>query len=207
MSVMMRMDKNTSSDEDSLLVASCRKGDPDAFESLVLKYQKRMFNIAFRITGDYEDAGETVQEAFLSAYRSIGRFRGDSGFATWLTAITVNLAKNRLKQTRGRQRHESRSLDDPIPTEEGCMAADPPANTPSVLEELEKNEIRRKVQECIKALDDDFREVLVLRDMQDISYGEIGAILKLALGTVKSRLSRARESVRDCLKKKLGDDL
>ena len=204
---MIRMKKNTSADEDCLLVDSYRKGDTDAFESLVLKYQKRMFNIAFRITGDYEDAGETVQEAFLSAYRGIGKFRGDSGFATWLTAITVNLAKNRLKQTRGRQRHESRSLDDPILTEEGCMAADPPANMPSVLEDLEKNEIRLKVQECIKTLDDDFREVLVLRDMQDFSYGEIGAILKLALGTVKSRLSRARDSVRDCLKMKLGDDL
>lgn len=204
---MMRMGKNAPAQDDSVLVAACREGDTDAFESLVLKYQKRMFNIAFRITGDYDDAGETVQEAFLSAYRSIGRFRGDSGFATWLTSITLNLAKNRLKQTRGRQTHEARSLDDPIRTDDGCMAADPPSDTPSVLEELEKTEVRMKVQECIKALDDEFREVLVLRDMQDFSYGEIVEILKLALGTVKSRLSRARESVRECLKRKLGDEL
>jgi RNA polymerase sigma-70 factor (ECF subfamily) len=198
---------DSSTDSDILLVSSCRKGDPAAFESLVLKYQKRMFNIAFRITGDYEDAGEVTQEAFLSAYRNIGGFRGDAGFATWLTAITVNLSKNRLKQTRGRRHHESYSLDDPIQTDAGFMAADPPSNSPSVLENIEKNDIRRKVQECINTLDVDFREVLVLRDMQDFSYGEIGAILKLALGTVKSRLSRARESVRECLKTKLGDDL
>jgi RNA polymerase sigma-70 factor (ECF subfamily) len=199
--------KDRSTDEDVLLVFSCRKGDPAAFEPLVLKYQKRMFNIAFRITGDYEDAGEVTQEAFLSAYRNIGGFRGDAGLATWLTAITVNLAKNRLKQTRGRRRHETYSLDDPIPADAGCMVADPPSNSPSVLEEMERKDIRRKVQECINALDHDFREVLVLRDMQDFSYGEIGTILKLAIGTVKSRLSRARESVRDCLKVKLGDDL
>ena len=204
---MISTKKNRSTDEDALLVLSCLKGDPAAFEPLVLKYQKRMFNIALRITGDYEDAGEVTQEAFLSAYRNIEGFRGDAGLATWLTSITVNLAKNRLKQTRGRRRHESYSLDDPIPGNAGCMAVDPPSDSPSVLEEMEKKDIRRKVQECIKALDDDFREVLILRDMQDFSYGEIGTILKLAIGTVKSRISRARESVRDCLKMKLGDEL
>ena len=143
----------------------------------------------------------------MSACRGIRSFRGDSSFSTWLTAITVNLARNRLKQTRGRRCHEALSLDDPIRTEEGCIAADPPSDAASAHELLEKREIRQKVWECIGFLAPDFREVLVLRDMQDYSYDEIGTILKLASGTVKSRLSRARESIRDCLKSKLGDIL
>lgn len=202
---MLRLKKRKTTDEDALSVSSCRKGNLDAFELLVRKYQKRMFNIAVRITGDHEDACETVQEAFMSAYRGLWGFRGDAGFATWLTAITVNLAKNRLKQTQGRRRHETFSLDDPIPATEGCMAADPPSNEPSVQEQMERHDVRQKVRECISFLDADFREVLVLRDMQEFSYDEIGVMLKLALGTVKSRLSRARETMRDCLKRKLGD--
>jgi RNA polymerase sigma-70 factor (ECF subfamily) len=202
---MLRIKNRTTSDEDALLISSCKQGDINAFESLVHKYQKRMFNIAFRIIGDYEDAGEAVQEAFLSAYRGIGKFRGDATFLTWLTAITVNLAKNRLKQVRGRRHQEIYSLDDPIQTNEGCMAVDPPSNVPSVQDQLEQHDIRQKLQECISVLETDFREVLVLRDMQEFSYEEISSMLKIALGTVKSRLSRARETIRDCLKRKLGD--
>jgi RNA polymerase sigma-70 factor (ECF subfamily) len=204
---MLRKKKRIITDDDSLLVSACKRGDMDAFESLAHKYQKKMFNMAFRITGDYDDACETVQEAFLSACRGIKGFRGDSCFSTWLTAITVNLARNRLKQMRGRRCHEALSLEDPIRTEEGCIAADPPSDAVSAHEQLERQEIRRQVWECIKFLDPDFREVLVLRDMQDFSYDEIGNMLKLALGTVKSRLSRAREAIRDCLKSKLGDIL
>ena len=204
---MLGLKSRIITDEDAVLISSCKQGDMAAFESLVHKYQKRMFNIAFRIIGDYEDAGEAVQEAFLSAYRGIGKFRGDATFLTWLTTITVNLTKNRLKQVRGRRHHEIYSLDDPIQTDEGSMAADPPSNAPSVQEQLEQHDIRQKVQECISVLETDFREALVLRDMQEFSYEEISGILKIALGTVKSRISRARETIRDCLKRKLGDIL
>jgi RNA polymerase sigma-70 factor (ECF subfamily) len=202
---MVSPEKCQLTDEDAGQVSLLKSGDLDAFELLVRKYQKRMFNIAFRITGDFDDAAETVQETFLSAYRGIGKFRGDASFSTWLTTITVNHARNRLKQMQGRRHHEIYSLDDPIKTEDGCMALDPPSNAPSVQEQLEQHEIRGKVQECISILEQDFREVLVLRDMQEFSYEEISSILKLALGTVKSRLSRARESIRDCLRSKLGD--
>lgn len=204
---MLGIRKRVTADDDALLVSACKRGDMDAFSSLVLKYQKKMFSMAFRITGDHDDACDTVQEAFLSACRGIGSFRGDSSFSTWLTAITVNLARNRLKQTRGRHCREVMSLDNPIRTEEGFMSADPPSDADSAHEQLEREEIRAKVWECIKGLGPDFREVLVLRDMQDLSYDEIGSILKLASGTVKSRLSRARESIRDCLKSKLGEIL
>jgi len=164
-----------------------------------------MLNIAFRITGDYDDACEVVQDAFLSAHKNIKTFRGDSKFTTWLTTITMNLAKNRLKQMKSRQTHVAFSLDDPIQTDDGQMTVDPPSKEPSVLDQMLKRDVRTQVQECIKKLDHAFREVLVLRDMQEFSYEEIGSMLKMRAGTVKSRLFRARDMVKDCLKSVMGE--
>ena len=192
------------SKDDAALVLSAQQGDLHAFELLVARYQKKMLNISFRLVGDYDDACDVVQDVFVSAYRNITTFRGDAKFSTWLTTITLNLSKNRLKQVRSRQGHEAFSLDDPIRTDDGEMTVDPPSNEPSVLERMEQRDIRTKVQDCIKALEADFREVLVLRDMQDFSYEEIGAMLKTREGTVKSRLFRARDMVKECLKKRMG---
>ena len=192
-------------DDDAGLVARSRQGDLDAFEQLVLRYQKRMLNIAYRLIGDYDEACEVVQDAFVSAHRNVKTFRGDSKFTTWLTAITVNLSKNRLKQLKSRQGHEAYSLDDPLETNDGEMIIAPPSKAPSVLDRLEKCDVQSRVQDCIKVLDPDFREVLVLRDLQDLSYEEIGNLLKLQGGTVKSRLFRAREMVKDCLKRVMGE--
>jgi RNA polymerase sigma-70 factor (ECF subfamily) len=189
------------SDDDAALVSSAQTGDLYAFEQLVTKHQKKMLNIAYRLIGDYGDACEVVQDAFVSAYRNIKTFRGDAKFTTWLTTITLNLSKNRLKQVRSRQSHEAYSLNDPIQTDDGTMTIDPPSKEPSVLDRMETREIRTRVQDCIKALDADFREVIILRDMQEFSYEEIGSMLKVREGTVKSRLFRARDMVRDCLKK------
>jgi RNA polymerase sigma-70 factor (ECF subfamily) len=191
-------------DADAALVASSQQGDLSAFEDLVAKYQKRMLNIAFRFLGDHEDACEVVQDAFVSAYRNLKGFRADSKFSTWLTAITMNLSRNRLKRMKLHQARVPLSLDAPIQTASGEVMPDPPDREPSVLDRMEKRDVQRKVQDCIKALEPDFREVLVLRDMQDLSYEEIGGMLKVASGTVKSRLFRARESVKDCLKKVMG---
>jgi RNA polymerase sigma-70 factor (ECF subfamily) len=192
-------------DADAALVASSQQGDLSAFEALVAKHQKRMLNIAFRIVGEYDDACEVVQDAFVSAYKNIKAFRQEAKFSTWLTAITVNLSRNRLKRMKIQQARVPVSLDAPIRTDDGEVMPDPPSKEPSVLDRLEKQDVKQKVQDCIKALEPDFREVLVLRDMQDLSYDEIGAILKVAAGTVKSRLFRARESVKDCLKRTMGD--
>jgi RNA polymerase sigma-70 factor (ECF subfamily) len=192
-------------DEDAALVAASRQGDLEAFERLVIKHQKRMLNIAYRLIGDYDDACEVVQDGFVSAYKGIGTFRGEARFSTWLTTITLNLSKNRLKQIRSRTGHEAFSLDDPVQTDEGEMTIDAPSKEPSSLDRLEKRDMQNRVQDCIKSLEQDFREVLILRDMQDFSYDEIGGMLKLREGTVKSRLFRAREMVRDCLKNVIGE--
>jgi len=191
-------------DADGALVSSAQKGDLNAFEALVRRHQKKMLNIAFRLVDDYDDACEIVQDAFVAAYKNIRNFRGESKFTTWLTTITLNLSKNRLKQIRSRQRNIAFSLDDTVRTEDGQVAMDPPSKEPSVLDSMEKQDIRKKVQDCIKALEQDFREVLVLRDMQDFPYEDIAGILKIRGGTVKSRLFRAREMVRDCLKRVKG---
>jgi len=194
-------------DDDAEFVSRCQKGDIDAFEVLVKRHQKKMLNIVYRITGDYDDACEVVQEAFLSAYRAINKFRGNSKFSTWLTGITINHAKNRLRQTQSRSYHEVVSIDDPVDTELGQLTLDPPTQEASAIEQLEQKEVQQKVQECIGGLDKDQRDVLVLRDIEEFSYDEIGLILKIPGGTVKSRLSRARDALKDCLKMKkvIGD--
>lgn len=192
-------------DDDAGLVSLVQKGDVDAFEVLVSRHQKRMLNVAFRLTNDYDDACEVVQDVFVSAYKNIGSFRGEAKFTTWLTTITVNLSKNRLKQIKSRQGREAFSLDEPVQIEEGEIRIDPPSKEPSVLDCLEKRDTQNKVQDCIKALEPEYREVIVLRDMQDFSYEEIGGMLKMREGTVKSRLFRVREAIKDCLKKIVGE--
>jgi RNA polymerase sigma-70 factor (ECF subfamily) len=191
-------------DADAALVSSAQRGDLNAFEALVRRHQKQMLNIAFRMVDDYDEACEIVQDAFVAAYKNIKTFRREAKFTTWLTTITLNLSKNRLKQIKSRQRNIAFSLDDMVRTGDGQVAIDPPSKEPSVLDSMEKQDVRTKVQDCIKALEPDFREVLVLRDMQDFPYEDIAGMLKIRSGTVKSRLFRAREMVRDCLKRVKG---
>lgn len=197
--------KHSHQDDDNHFVALCRKGDIKAFQILVERYQKKMLNIAYRITGDYEEACETVQEAFLSAYRAIKKFRGDAAFSTWLIGITMNHARNRLKKMRSHAHHEGLSIDDHVEIETGCVLYDHPSQEEPIVEKLEKKEIQVKVQECINSLDEEQREVVVLRDIQGFSYDEIHDILSIPEGTIKSRLFRAREALKNCLKHVIGD--
>ncbi len=192
-------------DDDNHYVSLCQGGDTNAFQVLVERYQKKMLNIAYRITGDYEEACETVQEAFLSAFKAIKKFRGEAAFSTWLTGITMNHARNRLKKIRSHSHHEGVSIDDPIETETGQIFYNHPSQEEPIIEQLEKKELQAKVQECIGTLDDEFREVLVLRDIQEFSYDEIHAILNIPEGTIKSRLFRARDTLKNCLKRVIGD--
>ncbi len=191
-------------DEDYEIVCLCQKGDVDAFGSLVEKYQKKMVNIAFRIIGDYEAASEVVQDSFVSAYKAIRKFRGEARFSTWLYRIVINASRNRMKRLKTRLQREGVSIEGSRDAE-GGRGIDPPDPGPSVLEQVEKREVESKVQACISALDDEYREVLVLRDIQGFSYDEISDILKVPGGTVKSRLFRAREALKDGLKEMIGD--
>lgn len=195
---------NSIKSEDLDLVARCKQGDADALEPLVEKYQRKMVNIAYRITGSYEDACEVAQDAFVSAYKNLKNFRGDSQFSTWLYSITVNLAKNRAQKTRTEAGRQAFSLNDTLKTDTGEISDDLPSVDPSALDRLEQKDIQHAVQECINGLEHDFRTVVVLREIQGFAYSEIGDILKIAEGTVKSRLFRARDLLRDCLRKIMG---
>lgn len=201
----MKEREQSNLDADYEIVLRCQKGDVEAFEEIVRKYQKKMFNISYRMIGDYNEASEVVQDAFVSAYKGMKRFKGKSRFSTWLYTIVINLSKNRLKQIKTRSYHEQFSIDDPVDTDDGQVKIEPASSDLPVLEKLEKREIEQKVQGCINSLESEFREVIVLRDMQGFSYEEIGAMLKIAEGTVKSRLHRAREAVKNCLKKVIGE--
>jgi RNA polymerase sigma-70 factor, ECF subfamily len=201
----MDVDTRPAEDEDTLFVLRCRKGDVDAFEVLVARHQKKMLNIAYRLMGDYEEACDVVQESFLSAYRAIGKFKGQARFATWLYSIVVNHAKSRLKQKGNQFRHEGAILDDPSEAKVGDPYGGTPYRGDAPDEGLEKKDLENRVQRCILSLDGEQREVIVLRDIQGFSYTEIGQMLKLPDGTIKSRLYRARNALKDCLKDILGE--
>lgn len=191
-------------DEDAPLVKRCLGGDTAAFEVLVERHQKRMYTIALRMLDDASDAADVVQEAFLAAYRALDGFRAQARFSTWLTSIVMNASRNRLKQRAARLRREGGSLN--APTYCGGVA-EPVCGCAGAYVRLERKEVEERVQRCIAVLEDDQREVLILRDIHEYSYEEIGAMLDLPDGTVKSRLFRARLGLKDCLKRLLGDRL
>jgi RNA polymerase sigma-70 factor (ECF subfamily) len=200
----MRKRGPVSVDEDIHLVSLCKKGDVDAFEELVKKHQKMIMNIAYRMLGNYEDAYEVVQDAFIAAYKGIRNFEEKASFSTWLYTIVVNLSRNRLKQIKTQQYYEKISIDDPAVADRNRADADPPSDEPSALERLERKDVQQQVQRCIDSLDSEFKEVVVLRDIESFSYDEISDMLKIPEGTVKSRLFRARHALKDCLKKFIG---
>jgi RNA polymerase sigma-70 factor (ECF subfamily) len=193
----------TAGDEDAVFVARCRRGDPDAFAVLVRRHQKRMLNIAYRMIGDYSEACDVVQEAFLSAWRGVGNFRGEARFSTWLCGIVLNHGRNHLRLKSVRSGRWGVSFDDPATAEEGGQI--PSSLEESAIERLERRELEARVQEGIDSLDGEQREVLVLRDIQGYSYEEIGAMLKLPQGTVRSRLFRARSALKENLLRVWGD--
>jgi RNA polymerase sigma-70 factor (ECF subfamily) len=195
----------TIEDDDAGFVARCRRGDTEAFSVLVRRHQKKMLNIAYRMIGNYDESCDVVQEAFLSAYRAIGKFRGDARFSTWLCGIVLNHSRTHMTQKAARSSREAGSLDDPRKSEDENFLNEPRSQEGSIVDQIEKRELEAKVQECIGLLDGEQREVLVLRDIQGFSYEEIGIMLKLPEGTVKSRLFRARSALKDVLVRVLGD--
>jgi RNA polymerase sigma-70 factor (ECF subfamily) len=195
----------TAGDDDAGFVARCQQGRTEEFAVLVRRHQKKMLNIAYRMIGDYDEACDVVQEAFLSAYRAIGQFRGEARFSTWLTGIVVNRVRDHLSRKIARTRREEVLDDDPAEPDGRRHAnvlfeGDDPADI-----RIEKRERDAHIQKCIDRLDGEQKEVLVLRDIQDYSYEEIGAMLNLPPGTVRSRLFRARSALKASLQKVLGD--
>lgn len=190
---------HTSVDSDESLVAKCQKGERSAFDELVLRYQKKVFNITYRMVGNYTEASDLAQEAFVRAYKSIKKFRGQSSFYTWLYTIASNICRNRLRYL-ARHRRSVVSLDNPVHTEEGVVSREIADTSLSPMAILERKMKGESIQKAINSLDARHRIVVVLRDIELLPYDEICRILKINIGTIKSRLHRARSILREKLK-------
>lgn len=173
------------------LIRAAAAGDEDAFGKLVEQYQRKVYHLALRMCGQEEDAADVAQEAFLAAWRGLPAFRGEAGFATWLYRLTSNAAIDHLRRVK-RQRGDV-SLDDED------LGLDAPDQAPGPQERAEGQELRQAVSEGLGRLSDDHRQVLVLREVQGMRYEEIAEALDLDLGTVKSRIARARGALRKIL--------
>lgn len=192
--------KRTIAFDDATLVQGCRSGDMKAYGLLVAKYQDRIFNMVYRMCGRRADAEELAQEAFLKALERIGQFRGNSGFYTWLFRIAANLT---ISHRRRAGRIHFRSLTGP--EDAGGTQAD--ALTASVATQRDpgpvaaaiSDETRDRVTRALEELDDEFRLVVVLRDMEDMDYSQIARVVDVPVGTIKSRLHRARCLLREKL--------
>jgi len=190
----------TSSGEDALLVKAFQKGDKKAFDELVIKHKDRIFNLCYRFLGDYEEANDSAQEAFVKAYGSLNTFRLDSAFSTWLYRIAVNTCKNKLGSAAYRAKRKTVSLDNPGKNEDGPLPVEIQNGTPSPLIRMEEREKMALVQKALDTLPTEFKMVVTLRDVEGLSYEDIAEITGLHLGTVKSRIARARTELRNKLR-------
>lgn len=180
-------------DPDRSLVAASAAGDAEAFAALVARYQAAIVNLARALTADDGEADDLAQETFVRAYRSIGRFRGDSTFRTWLYRVAVNAIRSHLKKRARRWRWFGPSLDerDPAGRESPALA------TPATLEDDVAR--RQLIDRALASLPADLRIAVTLRDVQGFEYGEIAAMLGIPIGTVESRIFRARQRLRPLL--------
>lgn len=172
-----------------MTVARAQKGDADAFEQLVNTYRDQVFRLALRMCGNETDADEAAQDAFLSAWKGLPNFRGDSQFSTWLYQLTTHAAIDLLR--RQKRRGETDDITE-------ISVADP---APGPQQQAERTETCQAVRAAVLALPAEQRQVVVLRYMEELSYEEIAAALKLPPGTVKSRLNRAKSQLKDILSK------
>ena len=178
-------------EQESDIVRRVIEGDVNAFERLVTEYEKNVYNIALRMTGNSEDAADMTQEAFIKAYNSLGNFRGDSKFSVWLYRIVSNVCLDFLR-SRTRKPTVSLSVEDDEGEEAQLDVADE-SQSPELL--LERSLTRDAVRRGLDQLAPDYRQILLLREIQGLSYEEISQTLALDLGTVKSRIFRARKKL------------
>jgi RNA polymerase sigma-70 factor (ECF subfamily) len=189
----MRVGHNRMSNEstDKELVKRVQKGDKGAFDLLVLKYEHKIVNLVMRYVRDPETALDISQEAFIKAYRALPRFRGDSAFYTWLYRIAVNTAKNHLAAQRRRPADIELDLQDP--DQYGLHAKLKETDTPEAV--ALSDELQEILERAIQALPDDLRTAIVLRELDGMSYEEIAQTMDCPVGTVRSRIFRARDAI------------
>jgi len=182
--------------EERRLVDRSRRGDLEAFDQLVRLYEKNVYSTAYRLSGSYDDASDIAQEAFVRAWNNLKSFRGDSAFSTWLYRIVTNVFLDDRKRKRARPH---RSLEEVMTLEESTVTRQFEDPTPGPQDVAEGDERRKILEMAIKTLPEEQRVMVVLYHTQGLSYEEIAEITKCPMGTVKSRLNRARLALRDRL--------
>ncbi len=188
---------------DRMLVDRFRQGDQSAFEQMVSRYWGRIYAMVHQLLRNPEDAEEVTQDTFIRAHRGLVNFRGESAFSTWLYQIATNLARNRYWYWWRRRRDKTVSFDQPIGGDnETTLAEVIPAELETPEDATITQEFVNRIAECMTKLIPKHREILVLRNVKNLSYEEIAEILQISVGTVKSRIARARESLRA----KMGDE-
>ena len=174
-------------DMEKMLIHRCKKGDLTAYEILISNHEKKVFNIVYSLVGNVEDAKDIAQDTFIKAYRKIVSFREESSFSTWIYRIAVNASKDFLKKDRN-----TLSLNE--------LKSEPRSkNIHDPQEQYERFEEGQQIIELLENLKEEYKNVIVLRDIQGFSYEEIAKILNINLGTVKSRINRGRGQLRDLL--------
>jgi RNA polymerase sigma-70 factor (ECF subfamily) len=188
-----------SPDPDAAFVRAVQGGDMAAFDQLVIKHKDKLFNMVYWLLGDYQEANDCAQEIFIKVFKAIKKFRFQSSFSTWLYRIAINTCKNRLKSSAFRWKKRTISLENPKSSKQDNRSYEIQNGSPSPENSLEKKEQIMLIQKAVNALPQEQNRVVVLRDIQGLSYQEIADITGLNLGTVKSRLARARMELRNRL--------
>ncbi len=192
--------------EESRFIARLVLRDERAFNELVVLYQDRVFRILLRMLGRRDEAEDMAQEVFVQVFKAVGNFRGDAKLSTWIYRIAVNLCKNRVKYLKRRHseaQDEYEALAERSPMTSGSGVTSGDIHRPDQM--VEGLQLERVVQECIVELEPDFREVLILRDVEDLTYEELCEVTGLPDGTVKSRLHRARGMLKAAVERRMGD--
>ncbi len=188
---------------DSELVRLFQEGDRSAFDALVDKYSGKAFQIAYGVLGSRQDAEEVAQDAFIRIHRALPSFRGDAEFTTWMYRITVNLARNKYRWNKSRGTQKNISIDAPVETGNGdsegmTLDVADPEMPPD--ERVEMDEMEKNLSAELERLPALYRETLVMRNLENMNYEQIADLLGCKLGTIKSRIARAREELRRRLK-------
>lgn len=179
------------------LIKMAVKGDVNAFEKIVYTYEKKIYNIAYNMFTNEQDAYDATQEVFIKLYRNIHSFKFDSSFATWLHRIAVNTCIDEYRKKKKHIYQTAYSLDEPIENEDSAVVREIKDQSKTPEDKIIQNETIEDVRKAISQLKEEYKSIIILRDLNGYSYEEIAKILDCSLGTIKSRLSRARNALKN----------
>jgi RNA polymerase sigma-70 factor (ECF subfamily) len=208
---MPKPSRPSESPTDASLVAQAQKGQGDAFDGLISRYQRRVIGLCYRHLNSYEEACDLAQEIFLQVFKHLDSFEGKSSFSTWLYRISLNACYNRRRFLLAKGRSGVTSLDGLLERRDASFDSSPlmRGKDPGALQALEREETKAQVQQALQSLEEGQRKAVDLVDIEGLSYEEAALVLKLPVNTVRSRLSRARQTLKlklGRLRKRLGDE-